>query len=60
MPNLKAILPDPKKKLLEIVVGLPFAAIIGFTMMGEKKAVAKAMKHFFPEDEKPEETAEEN
>jgi hypothetical protein len=39
-----------KKKLLETIVGIPFAAIIGFLVIAEKNAVDKAKEHYFPED----------
>lgn len=42
---------NPKKMVLEALVGAPFALMIGFLVMMEKKAVAKANEHYFPKEE---------
>jgi hypothetical protein len=38
-----------KKKLIEAAVGAPFALAIGILMKMDKKAVDRALKHYFPE-----------
>jgi hypothetical protein len=44
-----------RKKMLEALVGAPFALAIGYLIKMEKIAVDRAKEHYFPEDQKSEE-----
>jgi hypothetical protein len=50
--------PSVQKKIVEAIVGAPFAAVIGYLVITEKKTVDRALAHFFPEEEKTEESTE--
>lgn len=50
--------PMVQKKIVEAIIGAPFAAAIGYLVITEKKTVDRALAYFFPAEGKKTETPE--